>query len=94
MLYQLPTGKVVWLELDDILNLTKEDMQFLLATNSGEYIHNPFKHSVISTQAAKSEEADESESIDTDEEIETYYEEFFPDDFPDIPDDINFNFDE
>jgi hypothetical protein len=84
MLYQLPTGKTVWLELDDILQLTKEDLQFLIAINAGEHIHNPFKHSTISKEST---EKPEEESVEESEETETYYEEYFPDEFPDLLDD-------
>lgn len=85
MLYQLPTGKTVWLEVDDILQMTKEDLQFLIAINAGEHIHNPFKHSTISKE--NTEKPEEQELVDESEESETYYEEFFPDEFPDMLDD-------
>jgi hypothetical protein len=82
MLYQLPTGKVVWLEIDDVINLSREDLQFLIAINAGEHVHNPFKYSSVE-QSEKPEDLEE-----TDEEgAETYYEEFFPDEFPDLLDD-------
>jgi len=86
MLYQLPTGKVVWLEIDDVINLSKEDLQFLIAVNAGEHIHNPFKHSSISKQDSGVTEEDvvDEENVN---DIETYYEEFFPDEFPDLLDD-------
>ena len=90
MLYQLPTGKVVWLEVEDVLNLSKQDLQFLIAINAGEHVHNPFKYSSV----AQSEKPDDIE-IDDEEDIETYYEEFFPDEFPDLLDDgINLEFDD
>lgn len=84
MLYQLPTGKVVWLEVEDVLNLSKQDLQFLIAINAGEHVHNPFKHSSISKE--NNEKPDE-ELVDDSDETETYYEEFFPDEFPDMLDD-------
>ena len=90
MLYQLPTGKVVWLEVEDVLNLSKEDLQFLIAINAGEHVHSPFKYSSVE----QSEKPDYL--VETDEEVvETYYEEFFPDDFPDLLDDgIHLEFDD
>jgi hypothetical protein len=91
MLYQLPTGKTVWLEVEDVLQLTKEDLQFLIAVNAGEHIHNPFKHASITKTDAKPDAEEITE--DEEEEVETYYEEYFPDEFPDLLDDgiiINF----
>ncbi len=90
MLYQLPTGKVVWLEVEDVLNLSKQDLQFLIAINAGEHVHNPFKYSSVEA----SEKPDDIET-EGEEDIETYYEEFFPDEFPDLLDDgINLEFDD
>lgn len=86
MLYQLPTGKVVWLEVEDVINLSKEDLQFLIAINAGEHVHNPFKHSAISK---KDSGVTEEDLVDEEEiaDVETYYEEYFPDEFPDLLDD-------
>lgn len=86
MLYQLPTGKVVWLEVEDVINLSKEDLQFLIAINAGEHIHNPFKHSAISKKDAGVTEEDLADEEEI-SEVETYYEEYFPDEFPDLLDD-------
>lgn len=91
MLYQLPNGKVVNLDLSDILNITDADIQYLLSINAGDYIHSPFQHSCINTTEKKI--VDDDESNEEEDEIETYYEEYFPDEFPDIPDDIDLDFD-
>jgi hypothetical protein len=90
MYYQLPNGKTIWLDISDVLNLTPEDIQYLIATNMGEVILNPFKNSVLSNK-------DELEETDSEEETESgdidfYYKEFYPDEFPDTKDDsINFD---
>jgi hypothetical protein len=82
MYYQLPNGKTIWLDISDVLNLTPEDIQYLIATNMGEVILNPFKNSVLSNK-------DELEETDSEEETESgdidfYYKEFYPDEFPDL----------
>ncbi len=90
MYYQLPNGKTIWLDISDVLNLTPEDIQYLIATNMGEVILNPFKNSVLNNK-------DELEETDSDEEAESgdvdfYYKEFYPDEFPDVKDDdVNFD---
>jgi predicted transcriptional regulator len=92
MLYQLPNGKVINLDVSDVLNMTDADIQYLLSVNAGEYIISPFQHSAINTTEKKALE--DVESNDEETEIETYFEEYFPDEFPDIPDDINMDFDD
>jgi hypothetical protein len=89
MLYQLPNGKTVNLDLADVLSISNQDIQYLLAINAGEYIQSPFQGSVIKNNTEKPD----NEEDDTDEEIETYYQEYFPDEFPELPDDLDFNVD-
>lgn len=89
MLYQLPNGKTVNLDLADVLNINNQDIQYLLAINAGETIHNPFQGSVIKNNTDKPDDVED----DNEDEVETYYEEFFPDEFPEIPDDFDFNVD-
>lgn len=42
MLYQLPNGKVVEMSVEQFLDLTDEDFQFLMCLNAGDVIENPF----------------------------------------------------
>ena len=37
MIYQLPTGKIINISIDDFLNMTDDDMQLMIATNFGVY---------------------------------------------------------
>ena len=97
MYYQLPTGKVVQITIEDYLNLTHRDIQYLLSINAGEYIHNPWADSAIS-RIKKEIEEDLTGDIEivvfeNAEEIETFFEEFFPEDFddPDPKIDLDFN---
>lgn len=47
MLYQLPNGKVVYLTIEEYLDLTDEDVQYLMSLDFGEHIINPFSGSAI-----------------------------------------------
>jgi hypothetical protein len=47
MLYQLPSGKVVYLSVEEFLDLTDEDEQYLMSLDYGDYIVNPFSGSAI-----------------------------------------------
>jgi hypothetical protein len=47
MLYQLPNGKVVHLSIEEYLDLTDEDVQYLMAIDYGEHILNPFTGSAV-----------------------------------------------
>jgi hypothetical protein len=92
MYYQLPNGKTVWLDISDVLNLTNEDIQYLVATNMGEVILNPFKNSVLNNKDKPEETDSEDEEETGSEDVDFYYKEFYPDEFPDVKDD-NINFD-
>ena len=35
-------------KVEDVINLSREDLQFLIAINAGEHVHNPFKYSSTS----------------------------------------------
>ena len=83
--------------IEDYLNLTYRDVQYLLSINAGEYIHNPWADSAISRIKKEIEEEFGEESavavFENAEEIETFFEEYFPEDFddPDPKIDIDFN---
>ena len=47
MLYNLPNGKTISLTLDEYLNLTDEEIQFLVAYGYGENINNPQSGSIL-----------------------------------------------
>ena len=42
MLYQLPNGKVIELSVEQYLELTDEDFEYLMCINAGEMIEDPF----------------------------------------------------
>ena len=47
MLYSLPNGKVIELSVEQYLDLTNEDLEYLMAINYGESIENPFFGSIL-----------------------------------------------
>ena len=47
MLYQLPNGKVIHLTTEEFLDLTDEDIQYLMSIDYGEHIRDPFTGSAV-----------------------------------------------
>ena len=47
MYYQLPNGKTVYLTVEEYLDLTDADIQYLMSLDYGESILNPFKGSAV-----------------------------------------------
>jgi hypothetical protein len=47
MLYQLPNGKTIYMSLEEYLDLTEADIQYLVAANCGDSILNPFTGSAV-----------------------------------------------
>ncbi len=45
MLYQLPNGKVINISIDQFLDMTDHDIQYLMSVNGGDYCGNPFTES-------------------------------------------------
>jgi len=56
MVYQLPNGKCVHLTIEEYLNLTHEDIQYLMAGDYGDHIVNPFKGSAIDSKSKPTDE--------------------------------------
>lgn len=48
MLYQLPTGKVIEISTEQFLEMTDEELEYLIAYNYGESLENPWFGSVLS----------------------------------------------
>lgn len=47
MWYQLPNGKVIFLTIEQYLELTDDDEQYLMSLDAGEYATNPFADSAV-----------------------------------------------
>ena len=41
MLYQLPNGKVIYLSVEQFLELTEQDIQYMMSIDFGDHIVNP-----------------------------------------------------
>jgi len=76
MLYQLPNGKVIELDVEDILNMDQETMQLLLAADAGIHVNHPFYKS----------NSGRNFEIPEDDDPEDYYREYFPDEYEDDED--------
>lgn len=91
MLYQLPNGKVITLTVEEYLDLTDSDIQYLISLDTGDGSVSPWHQSAI-----KSSKYVSSNDIDT--SIDYEYEDdeagkFIPyvtevplDDLPELPD--------
>jgi hypothetical protein len=66
MYYQLQNGKVVYLSIDEYLELTDLDIQYLMSIDYGEYILDPFTGSAVEKNNQKEYDFD-FVSIDDDE---------------------------
>lgn len=69
MLYQLPTGKTISISFEQFLELTDEDVQYLVSINYGDVILSPFHKSSIREKKQKTLPKDD-DSIDYSEESE------------------------
>lgn len=92
MYYQLPNGKTIWLDVADVLDLSHNDIQDLIAMNVGDIVLNPFKNSVIGrkhhSDEDETESVDEDDEEDLDEDLTYYYKEYYPDEFDESNGDI------
>jgi hypothetical protein len=51
LLFQLPTGKTVYLTIEEYLDLNDLDIQYLISIDYGESILNPFSGSAVDVQS-------------------------------------------
>ena len=55
MLYQLPNGRTIYLSIEEFLNLTDSDVQYMASTGYGEVITNPMHGSAMKLNAKEKE---------------------------------------
>jgi len=67
MTYQLPNGKTIYLSIEEYLDLTDEDIQYLISIDYGDTIVNPFSGSAVDTKKTPSKNRDFSDFIDDDD---------------------------
>lgn len=65
MYYQLQNGKVVYLSIDEYLELTDLDIQYLMSIDYGEFIVDPFTGSAVEKTSQKEYDFD---YVSTDDE--------------------------
>ena len=53
MQYQLPTGKVIYLSIEQFLEMTDQDIQFLMSIDHGVHIVDPFTGSAVENTTYK-----------------------------------------
>lgn len=61
VIYQLPNGKVIDISVEEFLDLTDLDIQFLMSINAGDYAPSPWYKSSVS----KKFKSDDEEEVDT-----------------------------
>lgn len=97
MIYQLPNGKIIHLSVEEYLDLTDQDIQYLMSVNAGNYAGSPFHASAIKDKYKKEDDFyEEDQSIDYQPELdEPLYIEKSDDttldeEWPDFPDQESF----
>jgi len=68
MLYQLPNGKVVHLTVEEYLDLTDLDIQYLMSIDYGHYITDPFSGSAVEKTSTKTYDFD----LISNDDLESY----------------------
>jgi len=82
MLYQLRNGKVIEMSVEQYLDCTDEDLQYLMCLNAGEVVEDPFFGASINNISATTVDVDdlEIEEIDPSEfEADILPEDLLPD---------------
>jgi hypothetical protein len=97
MIYQLPNGKIIHLSIEEYLDLSDQDIQYLMSVNAGDYAGSPFHASAIKSNHKKQDDFyEEDASIDYQPELdEPLYigpsdEESLDEEWPDFPDQESF----
>lgn len=87
VIYQLPNGKVVWLTFEQYIDLTDEDIAFLISIDYGDSANSPWLGSVLPTN----QKNQRFENLDDDDDGGNI--DLPPDDFDmgfDLPDDVDY----
>lgn len=71
MIYQLPTGKIIYITVEQFLSLSDDELQSLTSMDIGEYARSPWTGSSLSKKKKQLEEEEDS-SIDYSEESEEF----------------------
>ena len=89
MLYQLPNGKVVHLSIEEFLDLTDEDVQYLMSIDYGEHIRDPFTGTAVENNT-REKYYDFTSLSQEDETLNDYISDDLPfDDIIDLSDNLD-----
>jgi len=87
MLYQLPNGKVISITIEQYLELTDLDVQYLMSIDFGEHLVDPFFASAVETKEKKVYDFD---YISGDDELDNIADDSIPfDDIIDLAEDLD-----
>lgn len=68
MQYQLPNGRVINITIEQYLSMSDSDIQYLLCTNAGDSVHNPFTGSALDENSTEKQKEYDFTFIPDDEE--------------------------
>lgn len=73
MYFQLPSGKTIDISFEQFLEMTDEDIEYLIAYNHGNVIEQPFHGSSLSSITTKTEDEEitpEIPDVDSQDKME------------------------
>jgi hypothetical protein len=70
MLYNLPTGKTIQLSVEQYLDMTDEEFEYLISINYGDNIQDPFYKSMIKEKPSAYKKDDDDDLKICDQIIE------------------------
>lgn len=47
MIYQLPNGKSIEISIEQFLNMSDEDLKYLVYSNAGDFYNDPFTNTIL-----------------------------------------------
>lgn len=74
MMYQLPSGKVIYLTLEEYLDLSDQDLQDLIGTNIGAYPTSIWEGSSIKSKREKVNVKNELDYTEDSEEVQNCHD--------------------
>jgi len=74
MMYQLPSGKVIYLTLEEYLDLSDQDLQDLIGSNIGAYPTSIWEGSSIKSKINRNHVKNELDYKEDSEELENCHE--------------------
>jgi hypothetical protein len=88
MLYQLPNGKVINITIEEYLEITDLDIQYLMSLDFGEHIVDPFTGSAV--EHNRKEKAYDFDFVPADDDENYYISDDEPfDDIIDLSEDLD-----